>query len=355
MSKYLELVKDSFTQEHFDKQAIENKPYVAYSIKDKEVIYTIIPKEDGTMYTIYRVVSKDISNCTYNMVDLGLSVKWADRNVGASSPEHCGSYFQWGEIVRNEEGKPSSNAYTYEESAEITTEQLVDILNPLIGPGITVDNVKDALASEGVTGNDLRDVMKAAGMDAVSMNKEFNWDSYNEVDVITGWDEDGYRCPTGFKKYNNNGGLTVLESSDDAATVHMGTQYRMPTSAEIQELISGTTQTFIDVDGNEYSKEQADNGVIESGKLKGVKFTSRTVKDDNNEFTSIFIPAAGACAESLLGGIGMFGILWSSSLGVGSGADARSLNFGEGSVYENDDFRYYGLSVRGVEFIPNSN
>ena len=30
--------------------------------------------------------------------DLGLSVKWADRNVGASSPEEYGEYFAWGEV-----------------------------------------------------------------------------------------------------------------------------------------------------------------------------------------------------------------------------------------------------------------
>lgn len=33
----------------------------------------------------------------HNYVDLGLSVKWADRNVGASSPSDYGSYFAWGE------------------------------------------------------------------------------------------------------------------------------------------------------------------------------------------------------------------------------------------------------------------
>ena len=30
-------------------------------------------------------------------VDLGLSVKWATCNVGASSPEFFGDYFAWGE------------------------------------------------------------------------------------------------------------------------------------------------------------------------------------------------------------------------------------------------------------------
>jgi uncharacterized protein (TIGR02145 family) len=36
----------------------------------------------------------------YQMVDLGLpsGIKWADRNVGASSPEDAGLYFQWGSI-----------------------------------------------------------------------------------------------------------------------------------------------------------------------------------------------------------------------------------------------------------------
>lgn len=34
---------------------------------------------------------------THGYVDLGLSVKWATCNVGASSPEESGTYFAWGE------------------------------------------------------------------------------------------------------------------------------------------------------------------------------------------------------------------------------------------------------------------
>ena len=33
----------------------------------------------------------------YEYVDLGLSVKWASFNVGATAPEECGDYFAWGE------------------------------------------------------------------------------------------------------------------------------------------------------------------------------------------------------------------------------------------------------------------
>ena len=31
-------------------------------------------------------------------VDLGLSVKWASCNLGATSPEQCGGYYAWGEL-----------------------------------------------------------------------------------------------------------------------------------------------------------------------------------------------------------------------------------------------------------------
>lgn len=39
----------------------------------------------------------------YEYVDLGLSVKWATCNVGASSPSDYGSYFAWGEITPKSE------------------------------------------------------------------------------------------------------------------------------------------------------------------------------------------------------------------------------------------------------------
>ena len=33
----------------------------------------------------------------FGAVDLGLSVKWANANVGADSPEAFGNYYAWGE------------------------------------------------------------------------------------------------------------------------------------------------------------------------------------------------------------------------------------------------------------------
>ena len=39
----------------------------------------------------------------HEYVDLGLSVKWATMNVGATSPEDYGDYFAWGETEPKEE------------------------------------------------------------------------------------------------------------------------------------------------------------------------------------------------------------------------------------------------------------
>lgn len=46
---------------------------------------------------------------TIEMVDLGLSVKWATCNVGAILPWQCGNYYSWGEIS-------TKHDYNYEAS-----------------------------------------------------------------------------------------------------------------------------------------------------------------------------------------------------------------------------------------------
>ena len=48
----------------------------------------------------------------HEYVDLGLSVKWATCNVGATSPEDYGHYFAWGETSTNSDYS-SSNSATY--------------------------------------------------------------------------------------------------------------------------------------------------------------------------------------------------------------------------------------------------
>lgn len=44
MSKYLEYFEGAFDSTVVDKRKLENKPYVAYSIKESKVVYTEVPK-----------------------------------------------------------------------------------------------------------------------------------------------------------------------------------------------------------------------------------------------------------------------------------------------------------------------
>ncbi len=53
----------------------------------------------------------DPANDTKEAVDLGLSVKWATCNVGATSPEKYGNYYAWGETTMK--SNYSWNPYTY--------------------------------------------------------------------------------------------------------------------------------------------------------------------------------------------------------------------------------------------------
>ena len=124
-------------------------------------------------------------------VDLGLSVKWATFNVGATSPEDYGDYFAWGETEPKE---------------------------------------------------------------------TYSWATYK-------W---GDGTDANITKYNATDGKTILEPADDAAQVHWGGKWRMPTKEEIEELIDNCTWS-----------ESIQNGV------KGYVVTSKHTGN------SIFFPYSG--------------------------------------------------------------
>ena len=68
--------------------------YVCYTVSNAVSVWTIpagqFTTKDGTN------IPSDTNN-NYEYVDLGLSVKWATFNVGATKPEGYGDYFAWGE------------------------------------------------------------------------------------------------------------------------------------------------------------------------------------------------------------------------------------------------------------------
>ncbi|MCD8292132.1 MAG: protein kinase [Prevotella sp.] len=72
----------------------------------------------------------DMTSPDYNgheYVDLGLSVKWATCNVGASSPSDYGNYYAWGETVTKSDYS-EDNCFTYNENVDdIAGDSLYDV------------------------------------------------------------------------------------------------------------------------------------------------------------------------------------------------------------------------------------
>ncbi len=138
---------------------------------------------------------------------------------------------------------------------------------------------------------------------------------------------------TKYCRYLLHGTVTdksILDPEDDAATQIMGGKWRMPTQAEFDELLSGTT--------NEWITNYNGTGI------KGRKFISKT---DTSKY--IFIPAAGYCYDGSVGNVGSNGYVWSSSLDTSHPYYAWFLDFRSGNcTVSNLNFRCTGWSVRGV-------
>lgn len=121
----------------------------------------------------------------------------------------------------------------------------------------------------------------------------------------------------------------VLASQYDAASVNMGSNWRMPTQADFKELTANTTVTW--------ETNFNDSGVA------GRKFTS---KKDSTKY--IFIPSAGFAYNGSLDFQGSYGGVWSSSLYSSIPNNAWLLGFDSGSMGIDYNGRYSGYSVRGV-------
>lgn len=321
-------------------------PNVSYTADADSVFYHVVKTETGD-YKIFLLEKKNISGLTYNMVDLGLpsGLLWADRNVGASSPEDFGTYFAWGET----EGYNMSITYC-------TTAELCAYMQPLFGDEITLtpDNIDEILSNAGIQGKDITTMGIGFGK-----NKCFSHDWSDYFDVTFYEYEDGY-SEYRFNKYYNpdiydgtGDGFMVLQSEDDTTTVNMGSEYRMPTKLDFIELKYNCTLTFIDFNDNEYSESAAQSNAIPQYNLKGIKFTG-------SNGNSIFIPASKSCVDSYFGvkidnNAGVYitsndTLLWSSNLddSLNGTENASGLGFNHLEFFTHLKNRYLGMAVRGV-------
>ena len=69
---------------------------------DNKTINKTLTKDDGITFSATSATIMPTQWTTPDALDMGVSVKWATRNLGAISPEDYGDYFAWGETEPKE-------------------------------------------------------------------------------------------------------------------------------------------------------------------------------------------------------------------------------------------------------------
>ena len=182
-------------------------------------------------------------------VDLGLSVKWATCNLGASSPEQPGKYYAWGETT-----------------------------------GYTDEQIESSV-------------------------RNFTSDEYNNNES---------KPASGF--------IGTLDAEYDAATKEFGSNWRIPTADEYQELLDRTTHEWVE-------------------NYKGSGINGGTFTSWNGAV--LFLPAAGFASNGLsyMDSNGMYSTSVSTSNDVRTVLD---MDYRNNMEISNECGRYLGLSIRPV-------
>ncbi len=204
---------------------------------------------------------------------------WAECNVGASKPEEYGYYFWWGDTVGY---TPSGGTLTN------------NFIHPCYYSGVTwVSSTGEQMGSSPFTTS------------CPTYEKE-------NAELLSA----GYIDST-----------TNLVAAHDAATAHLGAPWRVPTSAEIEALVSNCTATWITTNGV--------NGRLVTGQGAYVN-------------RSIFLPAAGYGSGSSFYDPGSYGDSWASTPNSDFSYNAWRLYFNSSYFLQSDYSRYLGQPVRPV-------
>ncbi len=153
----------------------------------------------------------------------------------------------------------------------------------------------------------------------------YNWTTYkygSDIYELTKYCTTSYHGKNGF--IDNK---TVLESSDDAASVNWGGNWRMPTKEEQDELRTECTWTWTTING-----------------VKGYKVSSKVTSNTNY----IFLPAAGSYNYSDFTSAGYIGSYWSSSLRLDRPYSAYGFVLDSDSYDRHYAYRLWGYTVRPV-------
>ena len=103
---------DRGTSPRIVREVLEGRHKVTISMPGYSDYSTEVNVGDGNMVDLKGSLDQSrttTSSGKHEMVDLGLSVKWATCNIGANSPEKYGDFFAWGETAPKEEYKESNS------------------------------------------------------------------------------------------------------------------------------------------------------------------------------------------------------------------------------------------------------
>lgn len=200
---------------------------------------------------------------------------WATTNIGAEKPEDFGYYFWWGDTI----------GYKREQDKWVATDGSSDDFS------FNVGNTPESLAA--LFDEDAKDSLL----------------------------DDGVVIDSG-----------VLTPEHDAAHIHWGGDWRMPTEQELDDLLYKCDWTLATINGIQ--------GYVVKGK-------------DAYASSSIFLPCAGFCEETSLCHAGSDCYYWSSvsNLDDGDGCNACYLTFSSRVPLHEANYcpRYLGYSVRPVQ------
>lgn len=224
----------------------------------------------------------------FEYVDLGLSVRWAKCNVGASTPEEYGDYYAWGEIE----------------------------------PYYEVGYAQEDPQAHWKTG-------KSEGY--VWTNYRFRLDGDSDENIKFS----KYNTSSSYGTVDNN---IILKPEDDVANVKWSGSWRMPTKVDQLELRNNCTWTWYSEGNSEFS------GVA------GYKVTSKkSGYEDHFIFipaagyrtrTSIIFKSRYTNSP--------LGYYWSSSLDSNSNRDSYYISLTQSDVDYYGEYRDFGFSIRPV-------
>lgn len=155
----------------------------------------------------------------------------------------------------------------------------------------------------------------------IESKSHYHWSTYKWCNGSNG----SNITMTKYNTQNSGDNKTILDATDDAATVNWGGSWRMPTKAELDELRKNCTWEWTTLNG-----------------VNGYMITGRNGN-------SIFLPAAGYRSRDYLDRAGTDGYYWSNTLRMTASKYANKLCFYE----DNSDWgdfgdRFFGQPIRPV-------